>query len=210
MDDFWTFLQGFAVGLSVAIPVGPLALLCMRRTLDRGFSHGFTTGLGAAVADGIYSFGAAFGIAAIAEWLARNQAEIRLSGAVALAWFAFHTWRHDPLPPVIEARARRLPGDFASGFILAFTNPMTMIGFAAIFATFGLGAGLAGVDGAMALVAGTFAGSASWWLALSLGVARVRHLISARTLRTINLVAALVLAGSCLYALVSAILILTG
>lgn len=209
MNELWTLLRGIAVGLGVAIPVGPLALLCMRRTLDRGVSHGFATGVGAAIADGMYSIVAAFGIAAISDWVTRWQGPIRLVGGIVLLWFAVQTWRHDPLPPVVEARARHLPGDFATGFVLAFTNPMTMIGFAAIFASFGLGTDLHDFDHAAAMVLGVFLGSSSWWLALSTGVARVRHLISVKTLRAVNLGAAAILLLSCVYALVSAALILT-
>ena len=135
LDDLWWLARGFIIGLAVAIPVGPIALLCMRRTLERRFLIGFGTGVGAAVADLFYASIAAFGISAIETILLRIPDNAQLHR------------RYIPADPGGADRRRQRPrsnakvnvstGDavtaFASGFVLTATNPLTVLGFVAIF-----------------------------------------------------------------------------
>jgi len=207
LNDFGVFLRGVAVGLAVAVPVGPIALLCMRRTLERGFGFGFATGVGAATADLFYSAIAAFGIAAVEAALVDYQLQLRLVGGIFLLVLAARTAvSQRRLVREPNARAKGVFGALLSGLVLTATNPLTVLGFAAIFASFGVGDGLVGGDRALALVCGVFAGSAAWWLTLTSIVARIRHLFSPRTFGTLNLCAAALLTGFGFYALISALM----
>jgi threonine/homoserine/homoserine lactone efflux protein len=196
--------RGIAVGLVLAIPVGPTAVLCMRRTLERGARFGFATGIGASLADGFYGAVTAFGIAAIQTFLGHHFISVRLSGglfmlalAVKLVW-AKEGARCDTSDRANSGKA--LTALF-SGFLLTVTNPMTLVGFAAIFAFFHVSIGHEDVDLDTFLVLGVILGSALWWCALTLGVRRLRHRLSSSAMHRINVFAAVLLAIFGAYAL---------
>ena len=177
--DLTLFFKGLALGFSIAAPVGPIGILCIRRTLAEGRSAGLATGLGAASADAIYGSIAAFGLTAVSGFLVGQSFWLGLVGGAFLVWLGVRTFR--AAAPVEEAGAsgplekRSLLSAYTSTFFLTLTNPMTILSFAAVFA--GLGAGIiAGNYGAAALlVAGVFGGSALWWLLLSGGVGLARR-----------------------------------
>lgn len=191
---FLVWVQGFILGIAVAAPVGPIGLLCIRRTLERGPVAGLATGMGAAVADTILGAIAAFGISAALVFLAGHEAHFRLFGGMFLLAVAVRTWFAAP-PVLAEALpdARTCLGGFATGLTLTLTNPITMLGFVGLFAGAGIGGAL-GSHEAVVLVVGVFFGSAAWWLTLSSGVAMVRHRLSETRLRLINRGTAVMLA----------------
>ncbi len=205
MDESWWLMRGVAIGLAVAIPVGPIALLCMRRTLEGGFVVGFSTGVGAAAADMFYSSAAAFGMAAVETALLEYRIPLSFLGGIFLLALALRT----ALGKSSVAREVR-PGNggsvsaFASGFVLTVTNPLTVLGFVAIFAGFGVGQGLTDIGRAIALVLGVVVGSTLWWLVLAAVIARARHLFSDRTLGRLNLAAGVLIAAFGVYELVIA------
>ena len=181
MDEIGAMLRGYAIGIAVAVPVGPIALPCMRRTLERGFPFGFATGLGAAVVDLFYSSIAAFGIAAVESLLLDYRLALSLVGGIFLLTMAVRTGLARPAAePQLNGGTGGIVSAFVSSVVLTATNPLTVLGFVAIFAGFGVGNGLTDTDRALYLVLGVFAGSASWWLILSGAVARIRHLFAPR------------------------------
>lgn len=186
-------LKGLIVGFSIAAPVGPIGLLCIRRSLASGRLAGFVSGLGAATADAIYGVVAALGLTAITAFLLEQRHWLQLAGGVFLVYFGVATLR--ARPPVKSADApvsNRLAAAFVSTLVLTLTNPMTILSFIGIFA----GVGLTGADGAWPaslLVAGVFLGSATWWLILStLAHGFGRH-FSTGGLRALNFIAGLIL-----------------
>ena len=206
MDTIGAILRGVAIGLAVAIPVGPMALLCMRRTLERGFPFGFATGLGAALADLFFSAIAVFGLGAIESLLLDYRLALSLVGGIFLVALAARTGLSQP---AVESKVSVSTGGIlralVSSVVLTATNPLTVLGFIAIFAGLGVGQGLANTDLALDLVLGVFAGSAAWWLTLSTVIASIRHLFAPRTLHRLNLGAAALLAGFGAYELISAL-----
>jgi threonine/homoserine/homoserine lactone efflux protein len=205
LDDFWWLIRGLAIGLALAIPVGPIALLCMRRTLERGFMVGFATGLGAALADLIYATLAAFGIGAIETVLLAHRTPLSFVGGLFLLCLAWRTGfsKHNVVREV-NSSTRGMPSALLSGFVLTATNPLTVLGFVAIFAGFGAGRGLTDTGRALCLTAGVGAGSALWWLALTSIIARIRHFFEPKTLNTLNRAAALLIAAFGFYELIIA------
>ena len=179
------FLRGLLIGLSVAAPVGPMGVLCIRRTLADGRVAGLITGLGVATADGIYAGIAGFGLSVVAALLLGGQGWIRGIGGLFLCYLGIRTARTSPAEKAADAVAgRTLLRMYASALALTLANPATILSFIAIFA--GLGGGGRGGRNAALLVFGVLAGSALWWLLLSTGVAALRGRITPPMLRWIN------------------------
>lgn len=204
MEVLWLLLKGLALGVAIAAPVGPIGLLCIRRTLEHGPKIGFATGMGAAMADTVYGALAAFGVSAAIDFLQGNERFFQVIGGVVLLVVAYRTFMQRPAAEEAEAAAAPDAADglagFMTGLTLTLTNPATIMAFIAIFAAFGLG-GLDFTD-ACVLVFGVFLGSSSWWLALSSGVAAMRHRISDRGLVTLNTCTGAALGAFGLWALV--------
>jgi threonine/homoserine/homoserine lactone efflux protein len=159
-------LNGLIIGFSIAAPVGPIGLLCIRRSLAQGMAAGLATGLGAATADAAYGAVAAFGLTAVSSALVGAGTWLALVGGAFLCYLGVSTFRS---PPRAEAAAERGPSllrAYASTVLLTLSNPATILSFVAIFAGLGLGA-QADFAAAAAMVAGVFLGSALWWLLLS-------------------------------------------
>ena len=184
-------LKGLALGLSIAAPVGPIGLLCIRRTLSSGWLLGLVTGLGAATADMLYGLVAAAGLTVVTELLVSLRTPLQGLGGAALVWLGVGFMRARPTAERAEARAAGLAAAYGVTLFLTLTNPATILSFAAVMASLGA----IGASGrTAALVTGVFLGSALWWLALSTGVSLVRHRLSERTLRSINRISGATLA----------------
>lgn len=186
MTSFW---KGAVIGFSIAAPVGPIGLLCIRRTLADGRAMGLATGLGAAVADGAYGLVAGLGLTAVASFLLGVQGPLGLVGGLFLCYMGYQTFVSRPAEEAAAlGEAGSLLKAFGSTFVLTLTNPMTILSFTAIFAGLGLAQG-AGAGGAVPMVLGVFLGSAAWWLLLTTGVSVFRSRVDTRTLQWINRIA---------------------
>jgi threonine/homoserine/homoserine lactone efflux protein len=188
-----TLLKGSAIGFLIAVPVGPIGVLCIRRSLTEGWRVGLATGLGAATADAAYGAVAAFGLTALTTALVEGRVWLAIVGGLFLVYLGLRTFTSSPGE---AAEVRRggagLLAAYASTFLLTVTNPATIISFAAVFA--GWGVGTAGDWGAAGmLVAGVFVGSAAWWLILSGGVSALRSKVKPPMLRWVNRVSGAVL-----------------
>lgn len=194
-------LQGLLIGFSIAAPVGPIGVLCIRRTLADGRAVGVATGLGAASADAVFGSIAAFGLAFISSFLVQQQGWIRLLGGAFLCYLGVRTLLARPADTAAQASGSGLFGAYASTFFLTLTNPASIVLFSAIFASLGLfnGAG----PSAGALVGGIFVGSAAWWLILSGGVSMLRSRFNARAMIWVNRISGLIILGFGVAAIVS-------
>ena len=198
----WRLLvKGLAIGLSIAAPVGPIGVLCIRRTLDQGRIYGLVSGLGAASADMIYGCVAGLGLTFVSDILIGQQVWLRLIGGAFLCYLGIRTLLSKPGEQAASADGRGLLGSYASAFLLTLTNPVTILSFAAIFAALGLAEAEGG--GAATLVVGVFLGSALWWLTLSGIVGLVRHKLGLSVLQWVNRASGIVIAGFGLAALLS-------
>ncbi|MBL7063639.1 MAG: LysE family transporter [Anaerolineae bacterium] len=201
--DIHLLFRGLVVGLSIAAPVGPIGVLCIRRTLAEGRVCGLVSGLGAATADAIYGCIAGFGLTFISSILVNQQGWIRFAGGVFLCYLGLRTFLARPAEQTASARGSGLIGAYASAFLLTLTNPITILSFAAIFA----GLGLANTSGdyvsAGILVLGVFSGSALWWLVLSGGVGMFRAKFTPDRLRWVNRISGAIITTFGLLALLS-------
>jgi len=194
------FVRGFLIGLSVAATIGPMAVLCIRRTLAQGRLAGLATGLGVATADGCYGAVAGFGLALISRFLLAQQPWLRLTGGIFLCYLGGKTALAAPATRPAAAGGTTLARAYLSALALALTNPLTILSFAAIFA--GLGAEMgSGYGATVLLVLGVFASSALWWVVLTGVVAALRARVTPRGLRWINRASGAVILAFGLFAL---------
>jgi threonine/homoserine/homoserine lactone efflux protein len=198
-------LRGLIIGFSIAAPVGPIGILCIRRTLSVGRISGLVSGLGAATADSLYGCVAGFGLAFISNFLVKQQIWLHLIGGAFLCYLGIKTLLAKPANQAAAARENGLLGEYASTFFLTLTNPMTIISFAAIFAGLGLASTRGNYGSAGILVLGVFMGSALWWLVLSSGVGIFRKKFNTNSLQWVNRISGLIITGFGLFALLSAI-----
>lgn len=199
-------IQGALSGFAIAAPVGPINVLCIRRTLADGFGRGLASGLGAAVADTLFGAIAAFGVASVMAFLTQWEGPLSLIGGIVLMLLGFRGLV--VAPPVDDGRGSGvgLFGAFASTFGMTIANPMTVLSFLAVFAAIGIGWN--GFGAATALVAGVFLGSAAWWLGLSSVVTAIRHTLSERALLWINRGAAVAILAFGAWAILRAVRLL--
>jgi threonine/homoserine/homoserine lactone efflux protein len=188
-------LRGFLLGLAIAAPVGPIGVLCIRRTLAQGRAIGFVSGLGAATADVVYGCIAAFGLTAISGLLVRHQAWLGLVGGLFLCYLGVRTLLARPTGQSAAAEGHGFAGAYFSTLLLTLTNPMTILSFVAVFAGLGVGSAGNGYGAAAAIVLGVFLGSAAWWLLLSGGVSLVRDKFDARAMLWVNRVSGVIILG---------------
>ncbi len=183
--DSGFFLKGFILGFSIAAPVGPIGVLCIRRTLNHGTVNGLMTGLGAATADSFYGLIAGLGIAVITSELIAYQWWIRLVGGLFLVYLGVRIFRSRVEEHCPSARAGNSAMAFASALFLTVTNPATILSFLAVFAGLGL-TGETNYERIIELVAGVWTGSALWWLILSSSVSLVRGKMTPKRLAWVN------------------------
>lgn len=187
------FLKGLAFGFILAATVGPMWVLCFRRTFAHGALAGFVSGMGIAVADGLYGAVAAFGLTAVSGVLLQYSFGIGLIGSAFLLYLGTKTLLSRPTLEQTKIDPTGLMKGFFSTLGLTLANPPTILAFAAIFA----GLGLVSSDfGAAALVVlGVFLGSASWWVVLAAGVNWLRGRAGTKLFRAINIVSGLTILG---------------
>jgi threonine/homoserine/homoserine lactone efflux protein len=180
-------LKGMLVGIVIAVPVGPVGVLCVRRTLFGSRLSGPLSGLGAATADATFAVIAGFGLTFVSDWLLGYEAWLKFGGALYLLYIGAAALRADPphrgdAPPEPET----LLADFASAYVLTIANPITILAFLAIFAALGFSGPQATLGRAAILVLGVWLGSLLWWMGLAVGARMVRLSIERNHLVWIN------------------------
>ncbi|HEV2546743.1 MAG TPA: LysE family transporter [Stellaceae bacterium] len=202
-------LKGVAVGIVIALPVGPVGVLCVRRTLFEGPSYGFVSGLGAATADTVFGVIAGFGLTFVRDLLLGYQDWLGATGGAFLIAVGIKalTTRADIEPEPVEDEA--LFAAYASTFALTITNPITILAFAGIFAKVGVSEEAGFLDTGV-LVGGVFLGSLWWWLGLSFGIAGLRRTAGAVRLVWLNRISGAILTLSGLGLLAAAALTFAG
>ena len=161
------------------------------------------SGLGAATADAVYGCIAAFGLAFISDLLVQQQVWLRVVGGAFLCFLGVRTILAKSSEKTRNGKKTGIASAYGSTFLLTLTNPMTILSFAAVFASLGLGSHAGDYGSAALLVLSVFAGSASWWLILSGAVSLFRTRVTPKVLVWINRVSGVVILGFGVVALVS-------
>ena len=188
-------IGGIIIGLMIAMPVGPVNILCIRRTIGAGWRSGVISGVGAAAADMLYGGIAGFSITLVIQFLVREQFWIRLFGGILLVVIGiFYFFKR---PVALDARLQDCGSaysDIRSAFLLTLTNPTTVLSFVALLAALGMGAQRHWWL-TVFLVGGIFCGSMVWWIVLSSIVNRFRGRFNDRALLLMNRIAGLAIGG---------------
>ena len=197
-------LRGFILGFVIAASPGPIFFLCLRRTLARGWPAGLASGFGVATADGFYAAVAAFGIGAISTFLVGERRWLALVGGAVLVLLGLRTLLERPksVEPSSAATGSGLAWAYLSTLGLTITNPSTIISFAALVATLGIGLS-GGLLAPALLVVGVFAGSATWWAVLAGLGAGLRARVTSRVVRGISTFSGIAIAALGLLAILS-------
>jgi threonine/homoserine/homoserine lactone efflux protein len=199
------FIKGFIIGFSIAAPVGPIGILCIQRTLSGGNLQGFVSGLGAATADALYGFIAAFGLTFISNFLVDQSIWFRLIGGLFLCYLGVRAFLKKPQEQTVSVANSTNLSAYGTTFFLTLTNPMTILFFVGIFAGLGIVSESIHYASAGLMVIGVFAGSAAWWLLLSGATGLFRSKISEGKLTLVNKISGVVILAFGVVALISAV-----
>jgi len=194
MEFFSLLFRGIIAGLAISAPVGPINVICVSRTVTKGWWSGVISGLGAAVADSFYGAIAGFSISIVIDFLLREQGNLRFFGGFLL--IGLGVWYFRKPAPSLQNRSTNEAEhtDFVSTFLLALTNPTTTLSFLAVLAVLGLGHHAAGVP-TLGLVAGIFAGSMTWWVLLTGVTYRFRYKFNERAMAWMNRIGGMAIGG---------------
>lgn len=163
-----SIVQGMIVGILVTAPLGPIGVLCIQRTLNKGRVAGYASGLGAALADTFYAIVAGFGITIISNFLIDQQVYIRFFGGLLLVILGVKMFFADIVKQIRSQKERKpsVIGDFVSVFLLTASNPVTIIAFGVFFAGLGFVVEESSVTKIFLLVLGVLLGCLLWWFSL--------------------------------------------
>jgi threonine/homoserine/homoserine lactone efflux protein len=191
MTILYLILSGMVMGLVAAVPIGPVNLICIRRSFAFGPVNGFVSGLGAALGDGLFAAIMGFGLTWIAQMIEGYAPVIELIGGAMMVWMGFRTFGSSPVSRGVDDRAdsegTNLFRAIVSTFALTVTNPVTLLSFGVMFAGLGgLAGGAGSYNDAGFVVAGVVGGSAGWWLALTTLIGLFHTRIDEKAMRIIN------------------------
>jgi threonine/homoserine/homoserine lactone efflux protein len=179
------FLIGIAIGFCMAVPIGPIGIIFIRKALAEGTKRALVVALGAATADFMYGAIAAFGLTVVEEMIQTQMIPIRIIGGIILLYLGYKTYISHPELVSTTPKSGNVFSTYLSIVFLTLTNPATIIGFLGIFATLGLGKGLAPLT-ASQLSIGIFGGSFLWFLTLGYGVRIFMKKLNTEGLRWVN------------------------
>lgn len=194
MTDAEVLIKGLIAGLIISAPVGPVNVLCISRSVEKGFTAGVVSGLGAAAADTIYGGIAGFSVQFVIGFLLREEFWIRLLGGLLLIGIGIHYYFRKPKPKQRRRDSTASHSDFVTAFLLNLTNPTTVLSFLAVLTVLGLHSQKTWLQG-LTLVGGIFAGAMLWWVTLAAIASRFRGRMTDRTMMWMNRVAGIAIGG---------------
>jgi threonine/homoserine/homoserine lactone efflux protein len=180
------FIQGIIIGLTLAVPVGPISLFCIRRSITDGRLHGIVSGLGVATADSLYAAVAVLGLTAISGIIVAQQTFFRLFAGLVLIAVGVKVFLSVPAEPGENSGHESYKKDYLSMLAIALTNPLTILFFIVVLPGFGIALGGSSLFNSAEFVLGIFSGSVAWWIILCGAVGTVRSSMSTLTLQRIN------------------------
>ena len=202
--EWGLFIKGFVIGFSIAAPVGPIGILCIQRTLSGGNIQGLATGMGAATADALYGFIAAFGLTFISNFLVDQSIWFRIIGGLFLCYLGIRAFLRKFQEQTVSVANSTILSAYGTTFFLTLTNPMTILFFAGIFAGLGIVSESIHYASAGLMVIGVFSGSGAWWLLLSGATGIFRNKISGGKLALVNKISGFIILVFGVVALISA------
>lgn len=189
------FVKGLILGISMAAPIGPISILCMRRSLTQGYPAGIATALGVALADGLYGLVAALGLTAISSFLIDKKEFLYLFGGILLIFLGIKTLNAMPVASAKPIKRQGLLTMLLQTIFLTFANPMTIALFIAALAALGFEGKHEDIGQAILVCSGVFFGSLAWFMMLSTIIVQFRSKVSPHILMLINKISGMFLVG---------------
>ncbi len=180
------FVKGVIIGFSIAAPVGPIGILCIQRTLEKGRITGLVSGLGAATADAVYGAIAGFGLTFLSNLILGSQFWIRLFGGIFLCYLGLKIFFSNPSKKSSANMIPSLSRAYSSTLLLTLANPATILSFTAVFAGLGITGPHANYFSSSLMVLGVFLGSTFWWVLLSTAIASLQSKLQFSAFHWIN------------------------
>jgi threonine/homoserine/homoserine lactone efflux protein len=182
------FIKGIIIGLLVSAPLGPIGIMCIQRTLNRGYMSGFVSGLGAAAADIIFAVIAGFGLSIILNFIEEKHIYFQILGGIFVLYIGYRIFNTNPVKQLRLQRLNktRLSQDFASIFLLTISNPMAVFLFIAIMAALKVANDLYSIFELSILIAGIAGGAILWWFVLASIANRFRKKIRLKNIWWLN------------------------
>ena len=184
--DFSFFIQGIIIGLTLAVPVGPIALICIQRTLTDGRFHGIFSGIGVATADSFYAAVTVLGLTIISSVIVTNQFLFRFLAGIVLIFVGVRVFMSRPPCVCTKTVHETYFKDYLSMVGIAIANPLTLVFFLIVLPGFGIVINSTAFLSAAEFVAGVFLGSTVWWIFLCGTIGSMRSRFSVKTLGLIN------------------------
>lgn len=194
--DIGYFLRGILVGISVSIPLGPIGVMIVQRTLTRGNWAGFFSGVGAAMSDLLYALIAGYGFTLVIDFIEDNQQWLKIGGGAILMIFGIYTFLQNPIKQIRQPRKSNVNywQDVVTTFLLTVSNPLAVFTFIIIFASFDVFVNAQADHSIYAVMIGVFVGALLWWMHLTLLVGLFRKYINIRRLWWINKISGVTIA----------------
>jgi len=182
--SFKLLWEGLMIGIAVSIPLGPLGMLCIKRTVNKNWKSGFLSGLGIAASDALYAIIAGFSLTIIIDFIKSNKIYFQILGACMIVLLGLYIFLSNPAKDIQKFRQKGTSyiQDFLTAFLLTFSNPLSVFIFIAIFTSYSLVLQTSQLFEALLIVGGIFLGGASWWFVLT-GLAYLfKHKLTINTL----------------------------
>lgn len=184
------FIKCILAGLLLAAPIGPVNLICIKRTLNEGRKAGLVVGLGAAAADAVYGYAAAAGLNFFISYIYEHETVFRWIGGLLIAYLGWLTYRSEPQIRAAEKETgKTLFGLFVGVFLLTLTNPVTIFTYIATFSALGIALLVTSLAKAAFAAFGVFLGSMLWWIILTSVISYLQDKITVKSIGYINKIA---------------------
>lgn len=198
-------IKGLIIGLVMAMPIGPVSIVCIRRSLVDRLAVGLAAGLGAATADGLFGFVAAYGIVEILSFIQPYTTIIRLIGGIFLCFLGYATFVDPTIPHMQSSQSSNVLASYFSALVLTLSNPLIIVPFGALLTVFKVNQAATTINTIGIFAIGVFAGSACWFSLLSVTANRFKSYCNAERLRTVTRISGVLIALLGLFAMGSII-----
>ncbi len=200
--------KGLVIGILVSAPMGPIGMLCIQRTLNKGRWHGFVTGLGAALSDVIYAALTCLGMGVVVNFVEANQTPLQLAGSIVLGFFGYYIYRSNPVKSLKKQREKKLSftQDFITAFLLTFSNVLIVLLYIGLFARFAFV--LPEYSVGMLVMGLLFIGLGAilWWFGITYVVAKLRKWFNVRGIWLLNRIVGTLIIGLSIIGVLSIVL----
>ena len=200
--------KGFIIGILVSAPMGPIGMLCIQRTLNKGRWHGFITGLGAALSDVFYASLTCLGMGVVVNFVEANQAPLQLTGSIVLGIFGAYIFRSNPVKSLKKQREKKLSytQDFITAFLLTFSNVLIVLLYIGLFARFGFVLPDQSIWLMILGIACIGIGAILWWFGITYIIAKLRKWFNIRGIWLLNRIVGSIIIGLSVIGAVSVLL----